>query len=88
MIYKELKCERPYQRATIELNAKELWLLMSMVHTLENDERYKDNEEFKNLRKEFFLLYNIVNDGFIGEQCLEIVAEMVEKTKELQEKNK
>lgn len=81
MIYKELRCERPYQRATIELNSKELWLLMSMVHKSENEEKYKDNEEFKNLRKEFFLLYNIVNDGFIGEQTLEVLAEMVEENK-------
>ena len=81
MIYKELHCEVPYKRATVELNAKELWLLMSMVHKLENDERYKNNEEFKNLRKEFFLLYNIVNDGFIGEYTLERLAEMVNKNK-------
>lgn len=82
MKYKELKCERPYQKATIELDAGELWLLQSMFFTLDKTDKYKDNKEFKNLRKEFFLLYNIVNDGFVGERTLEIIAEMVNKTEE------
>lgn len=77
MNYKELKCERPYKRATIELDAKELWLLTRMFHEAEKSDKYRDNEEFKNLRKEFFLLYNIVNDGHIGEWTLEILAKMV-----------
>lgn len=80
MNYKELHCERPYQRATIELNAYELWVIKDMFHKLENDEKYKDNEPFKNLRKEFFLLYHLVNDGFVGERTLEMIAEMVNKT--------
>lgn len=88
MNYKELKCERPYQKATIQLDAYELWVLQSMFNKLENDEKYKDNEQFKNLRKEFFLLYHLVNDGFVGEHTLEMIAEMIEETKELQEQNK
>ena len=79
MNYKELKCERPYQRATIELDAKELWVFQSMFNKLENDEKYKDNETFRNLRKEFFLLYHLVNDGFVGERTLETIATMINK---------
>ena len=41
MNYKELHCERPYQRATIELDAYELWVFQSMFNKLENDEKYK-----------------------------------------------
>ena len=52
MNYKELHCQRPYQRATIEFDAYELWVLQSMFNKLENDEKYKDNKQFKNLRKE------------------------------------
>lgn len=76
MNYKELICERPCQRATIELDAKELYVIKSMFKKLENDEKYINNEQFNNLRKEFFLLYHIVNDGFIGNENLELLASM------------
>lgn len=76
MNYKKLECERPYQKATIELNAKELWLISNMFYHAEKTNRYKGNKEFENLRKEFFLLYNIVNDGFVGERTFECLKEM------------
>ena len=79
MNYKELICERPHQRATIELDAKELYVIKSMFKKLENDEKYILNEQFNNLRKEFFLLYHIVNDGFVGEETLNMLTEMVDR---------
>lgn len=82
MTYKKLECERPYQKATIGLDAGELWLIQSMFFSLEKSGEYKDNKEFNNLRKEFFLLYNLVNDGFVGERTLEIITEMVNESKE------